>query len=94
MNMTREILNKVAKENKVNLDWYDHCIAYINENYTKIYITFGLLEVVGGYRNFCSRRTIVKSVAAIQRRNAQVNHTEPSEWEYATQGWEEISTIR
>lgn len=84
--MTREILNKIAKSKKVNLDWYDHIIAYINDNYTKVFVTFGNLEVVGGSRFFCNKKTIVLSVCAIQKR-------EEPEWNYTTQGWERIEEI-
>lgn len=85
--MTQEILKRVAKAKKVNLDWYDHMIAYINENYTKVFITFANLEVVGGSRSFCNKKTITLSVAAIQKR-------EEAEWEYTTQGWERLEFIR
>lgn len=85
--MTREIINKICKTKKINLEWYDHIISYINQNYTKIFITFASLEVVGGNRYFCNKKTITLSVAAIQKR-------EEVEWDYTTQGWEEISDIR
>ena len=85
--MTQEIINKVCKTKKVNKEWYDHIIAYINENYTKVFITFANLEVVGGSRFFCNKKTITLSVAAIQKR-------EEFEWEYTTQGWERIEDIR
>lgn len=85
--MTQEILKKVAKAKKVNLDWYDHVIAYINENYTKVFITFANLEVVGGSRMFCNKKSITLSVAAIQKR-------EEVEWEYTTQGWERLEYIK
>lgn len=85
--MTREILNKVAKAKKVNLDWYDHIIAYINENYTKVFITFANLEVCGGSRLFCNKKSITLSVSALQKR-------EEPEWDYTTQGWERIENIR
>ena len=84
--MTSEILNKIAKAKKVNLNWYDHIIAYINDNYTKVFVTFGNLEVVGGSRFFCNKKTVVLSVAAIQKR-------EEPEWDYTTQGWERIEEI-
>lgn len=84
--MTSEILNKIAKAKKVNLNWYDHIIAYINDNYTKVFVTFGNLEVVGGNRFFCNKKTVVLSVAAIQKR-------EEPEWDYTTQGWERIEEI-
>lgn len=85
--MTREILNNICKTRKVNLDWYDHINAFINENYTKVFITFAQMEVVGGGRMFCNQKTVTLSVAAIQKR-------EEPEWEYTTQGWERIEYIR
>ena len=85
--MTQEIINKICKTKKVNKDWYDHIIAYINENYTKVSVTFANLEVVGGSRIFCNKKTITLSVCALQKRGE-------IEWEYTTQGWEWIETIR
>jgi len=85
--MTQGIINKVCKTKKVNKGWFDHVFAYINDNYTKVFITFANLEVVGGSRMFYNKKTITLSVAAIQKR-------EEFEWEYTTQGWERIETIR
>ena len=85
--MTSEILNKIAKAKKVNLGWYDHIDAFINENYTKVFITFANLEVCGGSRFFCNKKTITLSVAAIQKR-------EEAEWDYTTQGWTRLEYIR
>ena len=85
--MTREIINKICKTKKINLEWYDHIIGYINESYTKVFITFASLEVVGGSRFFCNEKTLVLSVSAIQKR-------EEMEWEYTTQGWERIESIK
>lgn len=85
--MTQAIINKVCKTKKVNKGWYDHIFAYINDNYTKVFITFANLEVVGGGRMFYNKKTITLSVAAIQKR-------EEFEWEYTTQGWERIENIR
>lgn len=85
--MTTEILNKIAKAKKINLDWYDHINAFINPNYTKVFVTFGTLEVCFGSRTFCNKKTIVLSLSAIQKR-------EENEWEYTTQGWERIEYLR
>jgi hypothetical protein len=90
--MTRELLQKIAKESKINLGWYTHVHCFINENYTKLYIVFASLEVCGGYRQYCGQKFVTKSVAAIQRRNARYGET--PEYMYTTQGWEEIETIR
>ena len=84
--MTREIITKICKAKKVNLEWYDHIIAYINESYTKVFVTFANLEVVGGSRFFCNEKTVTLSVSAIQKR-------EENEWEYTTQGWERLEYI-
>ena len=85
--MTREILNKIAKAKKINLGWFDHINAYINPNYTKVFITFGQMEVCGGSRHFLNQNTVVLSVAAIQKRFE-------IETDYTTQGWTWIDEIR
>lgn len=85
--MTRDIINNICKTKKVNLGWYDHVLAFINENYTKVIVTFANLEVVGGSRYFCNKKTLTLSVAAIQKR-------EEFEWEYTTQGWTRIEAIQ
>lgn len=85
--MTREILNKIAKAKKVNLGWYDHINAFINSNYTKVFVTFGTLEVVGGGRIFCGQKTVTFLVSSIQK-------NEEPEWDYTTQGWERIEYIK
>lgn len=85
--MTREILNKIAKAKKINVEWYDSIIAYINESYTKVFVTFATKEVVGGSRFFLNERTVVFSTRAIQKRGEL-------EWEYTTQGWTNISEIK
>lgn len=91
-NMTRELLLQVAKENKINLDWYDHVFAFINEKYTKLFIEFSTLEVIGHSRTYCCAKTITKSVAAIARKNA-IQGT-PEAWEYCTNGHERIENIK
>lgn len=80
--MTRNIIEKIAKAKKINLDWYDHIIGYI-----KVFITFANLEVCGGSRFFCNKKSITLSVSALQKR-------EEPEWDYTTQGWERIENIR
>ena len=85
--MTKEILTKVAKTKKIDLNLYDHVIGYINENYTKVFITFANLEVCFGTRLFCNKKNVVMSVAAIQKR-------EEPEWDYTTQGWTRLEYIR
>lgn len=85
--MTREIIEKIAKAKKINLDWYDHINAYINENYTKVFVTFGTLEVCFGSRTYCGQKTITLLVSSLQK-------NEEPEWEYTTQGWERIEDIK
>ena len=90
--MTRELLNKIAKENRVNLSEHTHIQAFINQNYTKLYIEFSTLEVCGSSRLFVCPVVITKSVAAIARKNATCG--EPGAWEYCTQGIERIEDIK
>ena len=45
--MTREILNELVKTHKLNLDHYDKVKAWINPQYTFIYVSFGMHESVG-----------------------------------------------
>ncbi len=85
--MTREILNKIAKAKKINLDYYDHINGFINGNYTKVIIYFGTLEVCFGNRTFYNQKMVVFNVSALQRK-------EEFEWEYTTQGWERIEYLR
>lgn len=84
--MTREILNKICKSKKIDLGRYDHINGFINENYTKVFVTFGTLEVVGGSRTFYDKKTIVFLVSSLQKK-------EEFEWLYTTQGWERIEYI-
>ena len=46
--MKREILNEIVKAKKLNLDHYDKVKAWINPQYTYIYVTFGIHECVPG----------------------------------------------
>ena len=90
--MTRELLNKIAKANKVNLSEHTHIQAFINQNYTKLYIEFSTMEVCGSSRLFVCPVVITKSVAAIARKNATCG--EPDAWEYCTQGIERNEDIK
>ena len=90
--MTKQILNKIARDAKINVEWYDHVNAWINEAYTKLYIEFSNLEVCGGARLFLNRRTITKNVAAIERRSYL--YGEAAAWEYTTNGPVWIDEIR
>lgn len=84
--MTREILNKIAKVKKIDLAMYDHINGFINEQYTKVFVTLGTLEVVGGSRYFYNQKTYVFLVSSLQKK-------EEFEWLYTTQGWERIEYI-
>ena len=90
--MTRELLNRVAKDAKINLNWYTHVYAWINPNYTKLFIEFSTIEICGHSRHFCCAKSVTKSVAAISRRNAL--RGEADAWEYTTNGHEWISDIK
>ena len=48
--MTREILNEIVKAKKLNLHNYDKVLAWINPQYTYIYVSFGLHECIPGCR--------------------------------------------
>ena len=49
--MTRELLNKIAKANKVNLSEHTHIQAFINQNYTKqaLCLSSGCYQVRSGH---------------------------------------------
>ena len=85
--MTREVLNKIAAAKKLNLDYYDHILGFINESYTKVIITFANLEILpGGNRIYCNKKCVTFLVSALQKK-------EEFEWEYTTQGWERLEYI-
>ena len=90
--MTREILNKIAKEHKINLSYYDHIDGYIDYKGTWLYITFANLECCGGHRFFYNQKTIKKSVTILWK-NAAYNDG-PDPYELTTQGWTWIDEIR
>lgn len=85
--MTNEILQKVAKQHKINLEHFDEVLASINEKYTWVYITFASRENVGGTARHCGETSFKLSVFSIQQRGED-------ETEYATNGWEWISDIK
>lgn len=91
--LTKSLLEKVCKAKKVNIEWYDSVIAWINDNYTKVYIELANKEVVGGQRYFLNRKTITLSVCAIMKRY-QIIDNEPQEWQYTTEGWEDICDLQ
>lgn len=66
--MTRDILNKIAKKHKVNLEHYMKVTGFINPNYTKVFVIFFDEEGVGTNRLVCNRKIVTLNVNAIQRR--------------------------
>ena len=94
--LTYATLAKVCKAKKVNLGWYDSVFAYINEAYTKVFITLANKEVLPGYRNFCNENTITLSVSAIMKRYSKRDAPadEPQEWQYTTNGWADICDLK
>lgn len=69
--MTRALLNKIAKAKKINLDHYDHVAAFINEQYTFIYVSFWAHEVVGGRAFRCCEKKVKLSVSSILKREEE-----------------------
>ena len=94
--LTKSLLAKVCKAKKINLDWYDSVNAWINENYTKVFILLANKEVCGGSRNFFCKKTITLSVSAIMKRYGAIDAPadEPQEWQYTTEGWEDICDLQ
>lgn len=66
--MTRETLDKIAKNHKINVEQYMKVAGFINENYTKVFILFFDEEGVGFDRLRCNQKTITMNVSAIQKR--------------------------
>ena len=86
--MTRSALNKIAKDNKVDLSMYDSVSGTINDNYTYITIMFGVASVCGGYKDVKNIKRIVKSVSAIMKAGEFI----PEDFE--TKGFTYIDYIR
>lgn len=78
--MNAEILKKIAHDRKINLKHFDHVNASINENYTKVIITFFNLQVCGGERTWCNRTIVKLSVASILK-NAEKTGWWPEDYE-------------
>lgn len=66
--MTREILNELAKERKLNLENYDKVKAWINPGYTFIYVSFGAHECVGGHARMIEYTKFRLSIASILKK--------------------------
>jgi len=85
--MNKETLKRIAKTHKVNLEHFDSVFAYINEAFTKVYITFATTEVVGGEKHHYNRTDIRLSVSAILNRQEDPD-------DYTTQGWTWLFEIK
>ena len=85
--MKKEVLKKIAKDHKINLDHFDSVISHVNRKHTKIYVTFALSENVGGERYYYQNTTISLSVMAIIRRCENID-------DYTTDGWTYIWEIK
>ena len=83
-NMTRELLNKIVKANKINLEHYDHIWATINEAYTFVTICFCNMQVCGGEKTFHNQLYIRMSTAAMMKRGElpEDYETRSIEWIY------------
>lgn len=85
--MTYEILQKIAKQHKINLRHFTEVCAWINEKYTYVFVSFAERENCGGQAYHFGRFDIKLSVSAIQKRGE-------FEDEYTTNGWTWISDIK
>lgn len=85
--MNKETLKKIVKTHKINLEHFDSVFAFINEAFTKVYITFATTEVVGGEKRHHNRTDIRLSVSAILKRCEDLN-------DYTTQGWTWLYQIK
>lgn len=89
--MTREILNKIAKQYNINLAEYDEIFGYITPNGKWLIIDFAVNMGAGIHRTRFVGETIRKSAEHIDR---HFEETGLIATDYTTQGWERISEIR
>lgn len=90
--MTRKLLEKVAKAKKINLSYYDHVAAKVNEAYTWIYIDFFSAEIYpGGEMKRCCVQSVKLRVMDILKRGEE--YPEEYETKYAWRG-EWISDLK
>ena len=81
--MTREILNEIVKAKKINLDNYDKVCAWVNPQYTFVYVTFGIHECVQGNQAKMQCTTSFKlSVSSILKKETHF----PEEYETDPRG--------
>ena len=85
--MTNEILQRIAKKHKINLDHHDEVFGFINEKYTFVHIVFASRENINGTAYHLNQVALKLSVAAIMKRCED-------ETEYCTNGWNWIYEIK
>jgi len=66
--MTREIFNEIVKAKKLNTDHFDKIKAWINPQYTFIYVTVGMHECVGGRAKLVPLMEFRLSIASILKK--------------------------
>lgn len=81
--MTRELLNKVAKAHKIDLSYFDHISAKVNDKYTKVEIEFSNIEVLPNCRRFVNVTKVTLSVMAILKRCQEL----PEDYETNGEKW-------
>lgn len=84
--MNAAILKDIAKRKGINLNYYGKVRAFINDNYTKLFIIFYDEEGVGTHRIICNKRIETMSVSAILKREEMPE-------DYETNGGEWIMDI-
>lgn len=84
--MNATILKDIAKRKGVNLNYYGKVRAFLNDNYTKLFVIFYDEEGVGTHRTTCNKRIETMSVSAILKREEMPE-------DYETNGGEWIMDI-
>ncbi len=69
--MTRQLLNKIIKTKRIDLNAYDHVSAFVNEAYTFVYVSFWTLQVTAGNRRRCGEKRVKLSVSSILKRGEE-----------------------
>ena len=85
--MTRQLLEKIAKAYKVNLEHFTHVLAWTDENYTYLFVKFSEIQICGDERHFHNGKTIKMSIAAMLKRGEFPD-------DYVTKNHQWISEIR
>lgn len=82
--MTKELLNKVATMKKIDLSFFDHVYAKVNDNNTFVEILFFNLQVSPmGDRKWCNVKNVKLSVSSILKREEEY----PSDYETDGSMW-------